>query len=59
VAELDVEDVARRRPAGVGEQVAAREVVDRDAAEVDRGAVAGDRALDRVAVDLDAADPAR
>ena len=57
VAELDVEDVRRGDPAGVGEQVAAREVVDRDAAEVDRRAVAGDRAVDRRAVDLDAADP--
>ncbi len=59
VAELDVEDVRAGDAPGVREQIAAREVVDGDAAEVERRAVAGARALDRRAVDLDAAHPRR
>src|SRR5439155_14013506 len=55
VAELDVEDVRAGDLARVGDQIAARELVDSDAAEVERRAMAGERTLDRRAVDLDAA----
>jgi hypothetical protein len=55
VAQLDVEDVRGGDPAGMREQVAAREVLHGDAAEVERGAVAGERARGGGAVDLDPA----
>jgi hypothetical protein len=55
VAQLDVEDVRAGEPARVREQIAACELLDGDAAEVERGAMTRARPLNRLAVDLDAA----
>ena len=53
---FDIEDVRRRDAPRMREQITAREILDRDTDEVQRGAMPGDRPIDRGAVDIDPAD---